>query len=254
MKVLIVEDEAPAARRLAGLVKELRPEAELMGPCDTVTAVAQVLAQDSPDLLLCDIELADGLSFRLWEQQEVPCPVIFTTAYDQYALRAFRVNSIDYLLKPIKTEELEASFLRFEQQRQPGLAAGLADELLAAMRGRQPSFRTRVLCSQGRDLVPLPIAEIAHFYSEDRLTFSVDQRGRAQLVSESIARLAEELDPAAWFQINRGQLVSIGSVVKAAPYFNHRLKLSLKPASTADTVVARERVGAFRGWLGGGKV
>ena len=252
--VLIVEDEAPAARRLAKLVQELRPAAQLLGPCDTVSAAAQVLAQAAPDLMLCDIELADGLSFRLWEQHEVRCPVIFTTAYDQYALRAFRVNSVDYLLKPIDGAQLEEAFARFEQLRQPGLAPGLADQLLAAMQNRRPAYRTRVVTTQAGALVPLPIERVAHFYSEDRLTFAVDQTGKPHLLGESIARLTEELDPATWFQINRGQLVHVDAVVKAAPYFNHRLKLSLKPAVTApaaENIVARERTGAFRTWLGG---
>lgn len=262
-RVLIVEDEAPAARRLARLVAELRPQVELLGPCDTVTAAREVFAEakltgTGPDVLLCDIELADGLSFRLWEEAEVPCPVIFTTAYDQYALRAFRVNSVDYLLKPIESEQLAAALERFEARRQPGLPADLVAQLAAATAQRAPSYRSRVAAQRGEVLRPLPVREVAQFFSEDRLTFALTHDGKRHHVGEPVARLAEELDPTEWFRINRAQLVHIDGVLRAEPYFNHRLKLTLSPpspdegaASRSRDVVARERVRAFRNWLDG---
>ncbi len=261
MRVLIIEDEAPAARRMAQLVLQLRPNAELLGPCDTVRAAVEVLAnlqvdavkaEPAPDLILCDIELADGLSFQIWEQCRVDSPVIFTTAYDQYALRAFRVNSIDYLLKPIKLHELEVALERYEAQRQPQLPPQLIDQLLRATTMQQPAYRKRVLAAHGTELVPLATAELVHFFSEERLSFAVDRAGRTHVISEPLSRLCEELDPQVWFQINRAELVNIESVQKASPHLNHRLKLSLKPAGRGDHIVARERVAAFRAWLGGG--
>lgn len=252
MKVLIIEDEAPAARRLQVLLTSLLPEANLLGPCDTAETAIAAIKENQPDLLLCDIELANGLSFRIWEESTVNCPVIFVTAYDQYAVRAFRINSLDYLLKPIKESELATALERFKLMQQPQFSSSLVTELLSAVKSRGPQFRTRILTTQGRELVPMPIEEIAHFYSEDRLCFALSKAGKSLLVSESISRLAEELNPSDWFQINRGQLVHIDSVAKASPYLNHRLKLSLKPASSNQSdVVARERVAEFKTWMGG---
>lgn len=252
MRVLIVEDEAPAVRRLTKMLLALRPQSTVVGSCDTAVAAIAFLRKETPDLLLCDIELADGLSFRMWEEIEVTCPVVFITAYDQYAVRAFRVNSLDYLLKPIKEGDLEAALSRFEAQTKPSLEPEIMRELLSAVQGKTPQHRTRILTTQGRELVPMPISHIAYFYSEDRLCFGVSRAGKSLLVDESISRLAEELDPNDWFQVNRGQLVHIDSVAKASSYLNHRLKLSLKPATKdLSNVVARERVAAFKAWMGG---
>jgi len=183
-----------------------------------------------------------------------PPLVIFITAYDQYAVRAFRVNSLDYLLKPIKAADLEAALTRFEAHRKPSLKPDIMRELISAVHRKAPQYRTRILTTQGRELVPLSMTDIAHFYSEDRLCFGVSKEGKSLLVSESISRLSEELDPTDWFQINRGQLISIDSVAKASQYLNHRLKLSLKPdKQNLSNVVARERVAAFKAWMGGGR-
>jgi len=252
MRVLIIEDEAPAIRRLTKMLLALRPQATVIGSCDTAVSAVEFLRQETPDLLLCDIELADGLSFRIWEEFEVNCPVVFVTAYDQYAVRAFRVNSLDYLLKPIKEADLEAALTRFEAQTKPSLEPDIMRELISAVHRKAPQHRTRILTTQGREFVPMAIADIAHFYAEDRLCFGVSREGKSLLVSESISRLSEELDPADWFQINRGQLIHIDAVAKASQYLNHRLKLSLKPAKQdLSNVVARERVAAFKGWMGG---
>ena len=264
MRILIIEDEAPAARRLAKLVGELRPGAQLLGPCDTVAAAQEFLTdpnsnQQRPDLLLCDIELGDGLSFRLWEEIEVTVPVIFTTAYDHYAARAFRLNSVDYLLKPIARDQLSEAFARFEQRGQANgqggpAAAQLSPEVVAQLlslaQSDQPSYRQRVLTTHRQSLLPLAVSEIAYFISEDRLSFAITRSGKRYAINESLGRLTEELDPAAWFRVNRALLLHIDAVERAEPYLNHRLKLRLSPKG--EGVVARERVRDFRGWLGGG--
>ena len=254
MRILLIEDEAPAARRITRMVQALRPGAEVVGPCDTVASAKTRLTQAGAapfDLLLCDIRLADGLSFRLWEETEVDVPVIFVTAYEQYALRAFRVNSVDYLLKPIEEAALAAAFERLEERRQPALPAALIAQLTAATEQRAPSYRTRLLVTRGTTLIPLRVDDLAHFFSEDRLTFALARDGQRYCLTEPISRLAEELDPAQWYRINRAQLVHLDAVARAEPYLNARLKLSLTPAGPADNVVARERVAGFRAWLGG---
>jgi DNA-binding LytR/AlgR family response regulator len=203
-------------------------------------------------VLLCDIELADGLSFGIWDGLEVDCPVIFITAYNRYALRAFKVNSIDYLLKPIKEDELGEALNRFDATAKDFIVPhGLITELREATSLRQPVYRTRLRVAVGNDVRALPIDQVAHFYSEDRVTFALDHTGRRYPVSASIGKLTQELDPASWFRINRSQLVHISCVVRAGAYFNHRLKLTLKPAGGGEGIVARERVPAFNAWLGG---
>jgi len=252
MKILIVEDEGPAARRLAAMLNVVHPTATILGPCDTVTSAVTLLSIEQPDLLLCDIELADGLSFRIWEEIEVQCPVIFITAYDQYAVRAFRVNSLDYLLKPIKEKDLAAALERFNEKQASLSMPEMMKAFLASVHTKSPQFRTRILATKGKEFVPISICDIAHFYSEDRLCFGVSKEGKTYLIGESISRLAEELNPNDWFQINRAQLVHIESVARVSPYLNHRLKLSLKPpAKDLSSIVARERATTFKAWMGG---
>lgn len=271
MRILLLEDEPPSARRLVGLLAKLRPAATVDGPYDTVRDAAAALRSaetaDAPaiDLLLCDIQLADGLSLRLWDLAPVRAPVIFVTAYDEYAVRAFRLNSLDYLLKPIKEDELAAALARYDAVAKTAPPSALPPELLSALlsagEAREPFYRQRVLTSGARGgIIPLPVASIAHFYSEDRVTFAVERAGaRPHLISEPLSRLAEELDPREWFLINRGQLVHVGAIARADPYLNHRLKLTLTPKAPdegdptkARGVVARDRVRDFKAWLGDG--
>jgi DNA-binding LytR/AlgR family response regulator len=255
--IWLIEDEPPALRRLQKLVRELRPQARITQTFDTVAdTVAAIRSESLPDLILSDIHLADGLSFRIWEQVDCPRPVIFTTAYDQYTLRAFRVNSVDYLLKPVEAEALELAFAKYEahwgREAAPAAAPVLPDlsALRELLQQREPVYRERFLVQRGSQWLTLRSSELRQIYSEDGLTIALDADGNRYPLSETLDRLTEELPPRQWFRINRAQLVHIESVQKVHVYSNHRLQLELQPAGPGEGIVSRQRVRGCRAWLG----
>ena len=245
----IIEDEPPALRRLRQLLTTLCPEAKVTFTADTVSDTLVALrTRPAPDLILSDIHLADGLSFQIWEQHAPPCPIVFTTAYDQYSIRAFKVNSIDYLLKPIEEEALKQALNKFEQLHAP---APDLSALAAALHRREPVYRERLVIQHRQEYLSLRVAEVRQFYSADSLTFAYTAERQRYLVDKTLQQLEAELDPAAWFRINRGQLVHIDAVRKAQPHFNHRLIVELHPAVEGQAnTVSRQRVGDFLGWWG----
>ena len=255
LSLWLIEDEPPALRRLRKLVSELRPAAEITRCFDTVTdTVAAIRDEPLPDLILSDIHLADGLSFSIWEQVDCPRPVIFTTAYDQYTLRAFRVNSIDYLLKPVEAEELERAFAKYEAHWSAAAQPMLPDlsALQSLLQRREPMYRERFLVQRGSQWLTLRTAELRQIYAEDGLTLALDAAGNRYPLGETLDRLEAELSPREWFRINRAQLVHIESVHKVHVYSNHRLQLELRPVGSGAGIVSRQRVRGCRAWLGEG--
>ena len=253
-KVWIIEDEPPAQRRLERLLRSVRPGTKVTFSTDTVSATLAALAErPHPDLVFSDIELADGVAFDIWGAAEVRCPIIFATAYDQYAIRAFEVNSVDYLLKPVEEGRLAAALAKFEAFRQntstaPALDMQALSQLIAT---RKPAYRQRFVLQHRKDWVSVPTSDFAHFWSADGLTFGLTHARQRHLVPDTLDRLIEQLDPADWHRVSRSQLVHADSVLKASPYFNHRLKLSLNPAvEELDNVVSRQRVKGFLEWWG----
>ena len=249
MTAWIIEDEPPALRRLTKLLTQARPGLIVAFSTDTIASCVRALQElPAPDVIFSDIHLADGLAFDIWEQHPPPAPLVFTTAYDQYSLRAFRVNGVDYLLKPIEAEDLERSLARVEA-RAPRLAPDWR-QLADAIQTRAPNYRERLLARKGSDFVPVRVSDLRQFYSQDGLTFALTADGTRALVDHPLDRLHEELDPARWFRINRAQIVAIESVRKASPHFNHRLVVTLSPAGELENLVARGRVRDFKVWLG----
>ncbi|OAV42574.1 LytTR family DNA-binding domain-containing protein [Lewinella sp. 4G2] len=251
MTCWLIEDEPPALRRLQKLIAAARPGWAITHTADTIEATRHALATlPHPDVIFSDIHLADGLAFSIWETGEYAGNIIFTTAYDQYALRAFRVNSIDYLLKPISETELERSLSALES-RQAQLAAPDWQQLARLVQNKEPVYRERFLVQKGPNWVPVRVEDLRQLYSKDGSTFALSTAGTRYLLTDALDRLAEELDPAKWYRINRSQIIHIDSVEQAAPYFNHRLSLRLSPAGEGENLVSRQRVKGFRGWLGG---
>jgi DNA-binding LytR/AlgR family response regulator len=249
MRILIIEDERPAAQGLHKQLSALRPGAEIAAVLPTIEdSVAWLRSFPPPDLIFLDIQLADGLSFGIFEEVEVLSPVIFTTAYDEFLLRAFSVNSVDYLLKPIGEEALGRALAKFEKHHLPArLPASWFSRLL------QPParpLRERFLVRAGPAMQVLMAEEVAYFYAEERVVFAMTQGGKAHLVEQPLDQLQQELDPARFFRINRKMIIHIGSLRKIHPYFNSRLQLELEPAGAKDRVVSRDRVRAFKAWLG----
>ena len=245
----ILEDEPPALRRLQRVIGEVAPGSTAEFSADSI-APARVALKDlpHPDVIFSDMHLADGLSLDLWESVACHCPIIFTTAYDQYSIRAFRTNGIDYLLKPVSAEELKRALEKLERLR----TAPTPDwkELAGLLRPPTPAYRQRMLVRHRDDWVPVDTNDLRQVYSADGLTFALDAGGKRYLVDDSLERLAEELDPRRWFRINRGQLVHIDGVKKVSGYFNHRLILELDTRGEGDNIVSRQRVKECREWLG----
>lgn len=252
MKVFIVEDEAPAAHRLSKLVVDLFPETVIAGRADSIeSAVRFFTAHPPPDLVFMDIQLADGLSFDIFSQVRLTVPVIFTTAFDQYTLKAFKVNSIDYLLKPIDETELKAAIEKHQQlakQSHSSLPNNLAN-LLADL--NKPKYRERLMIKRGSQYIPLKTTSIAYCYADGKLCYAVDATGARYTLEDTLSDLEAQLKPSEFYRINRHMIVQIEAIKKVHTWLGSRLKLEVSPETGLDTVVSRDKVTAFKDWLGG---
>ncbi len=253
MKVIIIEDENPAAKRLAKLLEKYRPGYELIDSIESVEDAVKFFKTTvvDPDLIFMDIQLADGLSFDIFDGVEVKYPVVFTTAYDQYVLKAFKVNSIDYLLKPIDEEELEFALDKFDRlktgQNSNVLNVQLLEELKSQMQA--PATRKRFLIKSGQQISYLPTEQIRYFFSNDGLVYAKTTDGKKFLIDYTLDQLEGLVDVLDFFRISRKFLIHIDSIRKIHPYFNSRLKLDLKPEIDLEVIVSRDRVSNFKKWL-----
>ncbi len=248
MHILLVEDEDAAARRLEKMVRSILPQATLHGPLESVTDTLQWLHDhDLPDLLLLDIHLADGSSFELFDKMDIRCPIIFITAYDEYAIRAFRVNAVDYLLKPVKHSELSQSLHKISQQQKatPVDYGQLAEVIL------QQNTHRRYLVKIGRQIRLIETEEIAYAYTDAKITFLVTRDGRRFPVDYSLEKMEEMLPPRQYFRINRQFIIGIHSISEMLVYSKSRVKLLLNPPLDTNTIVSTERSPHFKNWLVG---
>lgn len=257
MNILIVEDEELAIRKLQKTLQSIDMDTIVVGTAGSIRdSVEWLKLHPTPDLILMDIELADGQSFEIFNQIRVAAPVIFTTSYDEYALKAFKVNSVDYLLKPIQKDELEAALLKFKTLRQSGpeplaLQPGiqhLVQELKHAMGHKE--YRKRFLVKQGQRLVSVELKDIAYFFSDDKLNFFKTFDDKKFIVDYTLDEIEEMVPPSDFFRISRGFLVSTKSIDAIHDYFGNRLKLYLKPSIDKESLVSREKVSHFKQWLG----
>ena len=248
MQVLIIEDESRAANQLQNLLKKCNFDYELLGIIDTVEdAVIWLNNNPKPDLIFMDIQLADGLSFEIFQKIEVEAPIIFTTAFDQYAIQAFKVNSVDYLLKPIKEPELQAALDKYTKSNKSTLVQpDILKQLLSSIQGT--AVRQGVLVKSGSAFVQVAIAEFHYFYSEDSITFGVTSDKR-YIIDETLDQLYDTLDQVQFYKINRGQVIQKFAVHKIEPYFNHRVKLSITNPREQEFVVSRTKTTDFKGWM-----
>jgi two-component system, LytTR family, response regulator LytT len=256
MNILIIEDEPLGAETLQQYVQEINPDITVAGITESISdSVAWLRNNPAPDIILMDIELADGQSFEIFNQVKITSAVIFTTSYDEYALKAFTVNSIDYLLKPIKKNDLKKSLDKYRDLKQlfneknNGLSI---ESLLNDLRLQQTkAHRNRFLVKQGQRLVSVEVDDIAYFNAEGRLTFFCTWNKNKYVVDYTMEELETMLDPQHFFRANRGYIIHIKSVVQIHNYFNGKLKLELKPTVEKDDVlISREKAGAFKEWMG----
>lgn len=249
MRILILEDELAAAQRLTRMLQELRQSITIAGTLETV-ADAKIWFRNHPlpDLVISDIQLADGLSFEALNELTGAVPVIFTTAYDSYMLRAFKLNSVDYILKPYDKDELEAAISKYEKVHR----AGTLDKAILAMLQQLPhsgkSYRTRFLIKLGERFVYIPATEVLFFRADDKLVF-LHTREQKYIVEETMEELEQCLDPAQFFRINRSYLIQVHAIAKIHSHFNGRLKLELNTIREEDIFVSRQRVAEFKAWL-----
>lgn len=248
MNILIIEDEKPAANRLIKLLEGHFPEADFVGNLDTVIRAIKWFEENpAPNLIFCDIQLADGISFEIFERVRVSSPVIFTTAYDQYAIRAFQVNAIDYLLKPIDPEALAQAVAKYKShQIKPSLDIELLKGLLQP---EKKAFKNRFLVRFGEKIQSVPIEEIAFFFSEERVTFLQTDAGKKFVLDSTLEQLESHVDPVLFFRVNRKYLCRANAVEELLTYSNSRLKVKLKNCPDSDILISREKVGEFKTWL-----
>ena len=252
MRVLIIEDEPLVAKDLKNLVTKLEPEAELLGPLPSVSASRNWFASNaSPDLVLSDIQLSDGISFDIFENLNLQCPIIFTTAYDAYAIRAFKLNSIDYLLKPIDEKDLLSALTKYK-----GLvkSAHLDDQLKSLLDHwgkEQRKYKERFLSVQRNSLVPVNVDEIMMFHKEELIFIHTNQNEK--LISEhpTLDELESLVDPEKFFRVNRQYLIHILAVARIKT--THKgLSVQIKPPHTIEIDISREKATAFKRWLENG--
>lgn len=252
MRVLIIEDEAPAANRLTKMLKTIHDEIDVIGRLDSIeTSVRFLQTSENIDLIFMDIQLADGLSFDIFQQTEIRTPVIFTTAFDQYTLRAFKVNSIDYLLKPIDEKELEQAVEKYRQLYDNKKDNEFSNKILKLMQEMNTTkYKERLLIKRGQQLSYLKTDLTAYCYADGKLCYAVDFNNNKYLLECNLSDLEEQLQPNKFYRINRQLLVNIDAVAKVHTWLGGRLKLEINPSTTAETVVSRERVNGFKEWLG----
>lgn len=251
MRVLIIEDEAQAAARLQMVVRAVEPGVVVLAVLDTVkAAVAWLREQAAPDLIFMDIQLADGISFMIFDQCQVPAPVIFTTAYDAYALRAFKVNSIDYILKPVDQQELAGALEKFRTLAAPPVdMSRILGNVEEAMQRMTKKYKARFMVKVGEHLRTVEIKDILYFYSHQKTTFCITVANRQVILDYTLEQLEELVDPALFFRVNRQYLVEAQAIQDIIQYTNSRLRLVLQSSGREDIIVARERVAAFKAWL-----
>ncbi len=253
MNVVIIEDEALAAERLASLLHRYDESIHILASLGSVEdSVEWLRTHPAPDLGFFDIQLSDGTSFDLADMVPITFPVIFSTSYDQYALEAFSLKSVDYLLKPIRFERLQQAMDKFKAWEKP-VEGDIREELRTLARmvsGKDfASYKARWLVKNGNLIQAISTADIAYFYSEQKMSLLVTRGGKRFPLDDSLDRIMERLDPSKYFRLNRKYIIHIDAAARMHPYFKGRLKVELEPPIDDDIVVSSERTPEFKAWL-----
>ncbi|MEP7171384.1 MAG: LytTR family DNA-binding domain-containing protein [Bacteroidota bacterium] len=248
MKILIIEDEEPASDRLKKMVNAIIPHAEITTTIASVSAAVKWFQKHPcPDLVLMDIQLSDGNSFDIFKEVKVECPIIFTTAFDEYAIKAFKLNSVDYLLKPIKKEELAAAIKKYESHvKQPSADYSKLIEMISSTKEKH---QKRILI-RFRDIIKtIELVDVAYFFVENKITYAKTKQNMQYQVDYNLDEIEELTDSQIFFRINRQCIINIEAIEKMAAYTKSRVKLILAPPSNLDTIVSTERSPEFKTWL-----
>lgn len=248
MKYIIIEDEQIAAKRLRGLIESFRPDYEFVAKFDSIESATISLPVLKFDILFMDIQLADGNSFDIFDQISVNSPLIFTTAYDEFALKAFKHNSIDYLLKPIDEKELQNAILKFESSfgKQEQSEEGQIDSLIKSL---NPEGKERFIVKVGDHLKTVETKNVQLVYSQDKGTYLFTNEGKKFLVDYSLERIEDLLSTSSFFRISRKFIVNVNAIRDMIAFTNSRLELVIDHYDDEQIIVARERVNDFKNWL-----
>ncbi len=246
---LIIEDEIPNANRLEKLLGQTDFEVAVLEKLATIKdTLIWLKGQPKPDLLLLDVRLSDGISFEIFKQIEIDIPIIFTTAYDEYAIQAFKVNSIDYLLKPILLADLNAALHKFAKKQMVKPENDLTN-LLNQLKVNEPNYRNRFLITFREQYIPIDINQVAYFYSQNKITYLITHKNEHYIIDLTMERLEEELDPKQFFRASRQLIVKQESIQKISTHFNAKIKLDLLPALDTEVILSREKSSALKEWL-----
>ena len=254
MRVLIIEDEKPAQRLIQDILQELKIEIEIIACLDSIKSSVEWLKENRhPDIVLLDIQLSDGLSFEIFKQIDIESMIIFTTAYDEYAMQAFKVNSLDYLLKPIEKDELESAFEKYSKYNKQFIKEKNSltnfDELASLIKNEKQEYRKRFLIQSNESFFYLPVEQIALFYSMQGITFAVTFEKREYPINLSLESLKEQLNPGIYFKINRQFILNIEAIKKVHTFFQGKLKLETQPSHADDIIVGKDKAAAFKRWI-----
>lgn len=252
MKLLIIEDEAPAFRRLQNLLHEIDPRLEIIEVIDSVEdSIKWLKNHNAPDLIFMDIQLSDGLSFEIFDAVKIDKPVVFTTAFDEYTLRAFKVNSIDYLLKPIKKEALAQSLNKYNELKNMFGQQQDLNQLISRIRLDERKFKTRFLIKQGEKLVSVETADIAFFFTHNGLVYLKSCADRKYMLDYTLDELMEQLDPDKFFRANRQFLVAFEAIKAVHKWHKGKLLIETMPETAEKITVSAEKASSFKNWMGG---
>ncbi len=253
MKILIIEDEAAATQNLQAILAEVESGGEILAVLESVEeAVDWLRKNEAPDLAFVDIQLADGLSFEIFDQVEASFPVVFATAYDDYAIRAFSLNSIDYLLKPIESSAVEASLQKYKERyaKADAWSAEMMQQLLQTMRQKKATqYRSSFLVHYRDKLLPIETKSFAYFYSQSKVVHGITQDHKAYVLDYSLEELKQQLNPAEFYRANRQYIVARQAISDISFYFNGRLILNIVPSTRDQVLISKARAPAFKAWM-----
>jgi len=253
MKIIIIEDEQLAAKRLLELILKYDPEIEILGKFDSIErSVEWFNSNPTPDLIFMDIQLADGLCFEIFEQSMITSPIIFTTAYDQYAIKAFKVNSIDYLLKPIDFDELSTAIEKFKNIHFEKKPENISSKTIAFDKVLQlltKEYKSRFVIKVGEHIKSIQVEDISCFYSLEKASFLQTTENSNYVLDYSLEQIESLLNPDDFFRVNRKYIINLKAIADIISYSNSRLKIIIKGNNDEDITVSREKVKSFKAWL-----
>lgn len=249
MKVLIIEDESHSAERLQRYIHTLHSDYEITGITKSIAQSIEYLQKGQPDLIFSDIRLQDGLSFDIFREVKVASPIIFTTAYDQYAIQAFKFNSIDYLLKPIDSDELEAAIQKAVSKISPSHPEPNLERLLEYLGNPTSHYRERFLISRKDEYITVDVRNICFIRSQQDITRIYLADGTSAVISATLDQLEKEVNPASFFRANRQYLIQVNHIKKVSNWFNYKLKVEMNSHPQEEILISREKAAGFKKWL-----